>query len=161
MAYVPPNRRKPKTEDEKHNESLQIIRECSDKHFPSLGGSGPVVSRGTISYGEKAKEWEQKRIETEIKDRVDARMAEYQAEKKKQQELECIAMPNFSRRREAHIVMPLPVVEPVLPKLPAEEEWVTVEKKLRKPKNEINYDDEPRYDEKYDHLAQDEDSLWN
>jgi len=159
MAYVPPRLRKEKTVDQKIEESIKTIREASDKDFPSLSGNGPVVSRATVSYAEKAKEWEQKRIESEIKDRVDARMAEYQIEKKKQEELERSVMPNFIRRREEPKVMPLPVVE--APPIPVEDEWITVQKKPRKPKKEINYDDEPEYHDTYDHLAEDQESLWD
>jgi hypothetical protein len=159
MAYVPPRLRKEKTIDEKNEEAMKIVQEASDKHFPSLGTNVPIVSRGTIAYGEKAKEWEQKRIESELKDRVDARMAEYRAEKKKQEELERSVMPNFSRRREEPKVMPLPVVEPPPPAIPLEDEWITVEKKIRKPKKEVNYEEE--YDDKYDHLAEDQESLWD
>lgn len=159
MAYVPPRLRKEKTVEQKNEEAMKIVQEASDKHFPSLGGNGPAVSRFTISYGEKAKEWEQKRIESEMKDRVDARMAQIREEKRKQQELERSIMPNFNRRREAPKVTPTPVPVP-LPERPVEDEWITVEKKVRKPKKEINYDDEPEYDDKFEHLAEDQDSLW-
>ena len=160
MAYVPPRLRKEKTAEQKNEEAIKIVQEASDKHFPSLGMSAPLVSRSTISYGEKAKEWEQKRIESEIKDRVDARMAEYRAEKKKQEELERSVMPKITRRHETPKVMPLPASVP-LPERQVESEWITVEKKPRKPKKEVNFDDEPDYDNKYDHLAEDQESLWD
>jgi hypothetical protein len=160
MAYVPPRLRKEKTVDQKNEEAMKIVQEASDKHFPSLGGNAPVTYRSKISYGEKAKEWEQKRIESEIKDRVDARMAQIREEKQKQEELERSVMPNFNRRREAPKVMPLPEYVP-LPERPVDDEWITVEKKVRKPKKEINYDDEPEHDDTFEHLAEDQDSLWS
>jgi hypothetical protein len=157
MAYVPPSRRKLKIEDEKYPEFLRIAGEYSDKHFPSLCGNGHVVSRDAISYGEKSKEWEQRRIESELKIKVDAKMAEYRAEKKKQEEIEHLVLPNFSRKREQSNVTPLPILESIMPEVPSEEKWITVQKKPRKPKKEFNYDEEPRYDEHYDHISQDED----
>jgi hypothetical protein len=160
MAYVPPNRRKEKTIDQKNDDSIKIVQEASDKHFPSLGGGGPVVSRSTISYGEKAKEWEQKRIESEIKDRVDARMAQIRQERMKQEEVDRSTMPNFNRKQHAPKLMPLPAPVP-LPERQVQSEWTTIQKKVRKPKKEINFDEEPDYDNKYDHLAEDQDSRWD
>jgi len=160
MAYVPPRLRKEKTVEQKNEEAMKIVQEASDKHFPSLGMSAPLVSRSTIAYGEKAKEWEQKRVESEIKERVDARMAEIRAEKKRLEELERSVMPNFSRKREPPKVMPLPAREPE-PAPPVENEWTTVQRKPRKPKKEIDYDEEPEYDDKFEHLAQDQESPWS
>jgi|UniRef100_A0A6C0B199 hypothetical protein len=154
MAYVPPSLRKEKTVDQKKEEAMKIVQDASDKHFPVLGDSAPIVSRSTIAYGEKAKEWEQKRIETEIRERVDARMAEIREEKRKQ-ELESSIMPNFNRKREAPKVMPLPAPEPN-----EKNEWTTVQKKPYRPKKKVEHVDEPQYDDKFEHLAQDQESLW-
>jgi hypothetical protein len=148
MAYVPPKLRKEKTIDEKNEESMKILQEASDKHFPSLSGNAPTISRTTLSYAEKAKEWE-------LKDRIDARMAQIREEKNRQDELEQVTI--TTRTRELPKPMPLSIVVPP-PVIPREDEWIRVEKKVRKPKKEINYDDELAY---RDDLDEDDESLWD
>jgi hypothetical protein len=159
--YIPPRLRKELTVDQKVEESIKIVQEGSDKHFPSLGGGGPVVARANLSYGAKAKEWEEKRQAIELKERVDARMAEYKAEKARQEEEEYRAM-NYHRLRHnaqppAPTPKPTPVTVEVEPK--AEDEWTTVQRKPRKAKKEPNFDAEPEFDN-YEGLAEDQETLW-
>jgi hypothetical protein len=158
MPYIPPSMRKPKTEADKLEETVKIIQEASDKHFPQLGNSGPVRSQSSISYAAKALEWEQKRVEVELKEREDAFRAENRARKEEQDRL--MLLP-FGRQSTAK-VMPAPIPVKPTPSLPAiPDEWTTVEKKVRKPKKEKNLEDEPEYNDKFDHLAEDQDSLWD
>jgi len=159
--YVPPRLRKELTADQKAEESIKIIQEGSEQHFPSLGGGGPVIAKANLSYGAKAKEWEEKREAIELKERVDARMAEYKAEKARKEQEEYQA---FHFHRSRHVVpppvptpKPLPVTAEVKPK--AEDEWTMVQKKPRKPKKEPNFEAEPEFDN-YEGLAQDQETLW-
>jgi hypothetical protein len=161
--YVPPRLRKELTVDQKAEESIKIVQEGSDKHFPSLAGGGPVIAKANLSYGAKAKEWEEKRQAIELKERVDARMAEYKAEKARQEEEEYKAMNYHRVRRNAIAPIPIPTPTPtpvtieVKPK--AEDEWTVVQKKPRKPKKAPNFDEEPDFDN-YEGLAQDQETLW-
>lgn len=159
--YVPPRLRKELTVDQKLEESIKIVQEGNDKHFPSLMGNAPAIAKTIISYGAKAKEWEEKRQAIELKERVDARMAEYKAEKARQEEEEYRAM-NYHRMRRNAIApapppTPTPVTIEVKPK--AEDEWITVEKKPRKAKKERTFDEETEFDN-YEGLAEDQDTLW-
>jgi hypothetical protein len=160
--YVPPRLRKELTADQKAEEAIKIVQEGSDMHFPSLGGAGPAIARANLSYGAKAKEWEEKREAIELKERVDARMAEIMAERARKEQEEYRAL-HFHRHRRSTVApaptpLPIPVTVEVKPK--AEDEWTTVEKKPRKPKKEINYDAEPDFDN-YEGLAEDQESSWN
>uniref|UniRef100_A0A6C0B1C9 Uncharacterized protein n=1 Tax=viral metagenome TaxID=1070528 RepID=A0A6C0B1C9_9ZZZZ len=159
--YVPPKLRKELTVDEKLEESIKIVQEGSDKHFPSLGGNTPMIAKSIISYGAKAKEWEEKREAIELKERVDARMTEYKAEKARQEEEEYRAFHSHRMRRNAIVPEPTPRPTPVTVEVKpkAEDEWTTVQKKPRKPKKEVNLDEEPDFDN-YEGLAEDQDTLW-
>jgi hypothetical protein len=157
MAYVPPRLRKEKTVDQKTEEAMKIVQDSSDKHFPTLGGGALAVSRPTISYGDKAKEWEQKRFDSEVKERVDARMAEIREEKRKEEIPITII---HKRRPEPAKVMPLPVLEPE-PQPLEKNEWTTVEKKPRKPKKKVEQVVELEFNDKFEHLAEDQESLWS
>jgi hypothetical protein len=90
-------------------------------------------------------------------------MAEYKAEKARQEEEEYRAFHSHRMRRNAIAPEPTPTPTPtpvtveVKPK--AEDEWITVQKKPRKAKKEINYDAEPDFDN-YEGLAEDQDTLW-
>jgi hypothetical protein len=153
MAYVPPNRRKPKTESQKVQEMLQ----SPDKHFPSLGGNALVASHSTISYGGKAKEWEDKRIESEEKERIDARMAEIREERKRQEDYDrSVIMSRYTYNYEEQAEMPELEAEPA----PAreEDEWTTVKRKHKKTKKDLKFDeDKPEYDNTFDHLVEADD----
>ena len=158
--YVPPRLRKELTADQKLEESIKIVSEGSDKHFPSLGGNAPVIAKANLSYGAKAKEWEEKREAIELKERVDARMAEIKAEKARQEEEEYKALHYHRSRRTVPPPPPTPTPVTIEVKPKAEDEWTTVEKKPRKQKKEINYDVEPEFDN-YEGLAEDQESSWN
>jgi hypothetical protein len=130
--YVPPSMRKELTVDQKLEESINVVRERNDKDFPLLGGSQPVVNKSNLEYSQKAKEWEEKRQAFEIKERVDARMAEIKAEKDRREKEEMELLPVFRKRRNAVVETAPPVVIEAKPK--AEDEWVTVDRKPYKPK---------------------------
>jgi hypothetical protein len=157
--YVPPSLRKELSADQMLEESIKIVQEGSDKHFPSLGGGGQVVVKSNLSYGAKAKEWEERRQAIELKERVNARMAEYKADKARQEEEEYKALHSHRMRRNALPPTPKPVPVTIEVKPKDEDEWITVQKKPRKPKKEVNLDEEPEFDN-YEGLAEDQDTLW-
>ena len=160
MAYVPPNRRKPKTE----NERILEMNKSPEKHFPSLNGNVAVASHATISYGGKAKEWEQKRIESEENERIDAMMAKMREEKMKRDEYDrSMTMHGILSRREDHHVEDTyqseseHEAEPE-PVAPEKDEWTVVKRKHKKTKNDLKFDeDKPEYDNTYDHLVEPDD----
>jgi len=154
MAYVPPNRRKPKTESEKVQEMLQ----SPEKHFPSLGNNTTIVHHNTISYGGKAKEWDQKRIESEEKERIDARMAEIREERKRQEDYDrSVIMSRYTYNYEEQAEMPEPEPEPE-PVAPEDDGWTVVKRKHKKTKNDINYEQRnAECDNNYDHLVEPDD----
>jgi hypothetical protein len=151
MAYVPPNRRKPKTEEQR----ILEMNKSPEKHFPSLGGNVAVASHSTISYGGKAKEWDQKRIESEENERINAMMAQMREEKRKRDEYDLSMTMHgiLSRRQDDHVEqMPEQEAEPE----PAREqdEWTVVKRKHKKTKKDLKFDeDKPEYDNTYDHLV--------
>jgi len=135
--YIPPKLRKEQTEDEKLEESVKIVQESSDHHFPILGGISQVAKSPVLDYGAKALEWE-------IKARVDARMAEYKAEKERQEaeEIRITCIPNFNQIK----TVPLPIVEEEVVEIKNEDEWTFVQPKRRKPKKEKVFEEELDYD---------------
>jgi hypothetical protein len=153
MAYVPPNRRKPKTEDQKVQEMIK----SPEKHFPSLNGNAPLVAHSAISYGGKAKEWEEKRIESEEKERLDARMAEIREQRKRQEDYDrSVIMSRYTYKYdEPEMVESEAEDEPVAPE---DDGWTVVKRKHKKTKKDIKYDeDKPEEDNTYDHLVEPDD----
>jgi hypothetical protein len=90
------------------------------------------VKKSNLEYSQKAKEWEEKRQAFEIKERVDARMAEIKAEKDRREKEQMELLPVFRKRRNAVVEIAPPLVTEAKPK--AEDEWVTVDRKPYKPK---------------------------
>jgi hypothetical protein len=148
--YIPPSQRKAQTVDQKQEAAMKVVQEGNDLNFPLLGGNVPRP-KAAISYGTKAAEWEQKRIEVERNKEIDAKVAEILEEKRKAEELEYAV---FTRKRSP----PVPVLPPVQAPEPEKvvDEWTRVEKKPRKPKKEKVYEEEDTHN--YDDLAEDQES---
>jgi len=155
--YIPPSMRNKMTPNQKTEKEIKIVEEGNDKHFPLLGGN-VVVPKSALSYGEKAKEWEEKRQALELKEKVDARIAEINAEKERQDNEEFKMFRNRSRRNAVANIVPMPLPQPEV-KVTIEEEWTVVGKKPYKPKpKKENKIIEEKFDN-YDGLAEDE-SVW-
>lgn len=140
MAYVPPNRRKLKTENQRREDTIKTMNQSPEKHFPALGTAVPLVAREVLSYKEKSKEWEEKRIESEKNERIEARMAELREQQNKRDEYDrSMTMHSIIGRYEASREMPAaPPPEPTpLPVIRNEDEWTTVKRKQRKPRKEF------------------------
>ena len=149
--YIPPSQRKAQTTDQKLEAAMAVVHERNDKNFPLLGGN-VAVPKAAMNYAAKALEWEQKRLEVERNKEIDAKVAEILEEKRKAEEIEYAV---FTRKRPQPVApAPPPAPEPVK----VVDEWVKVEKKLRKPKKEKVYEEEEVNN--YDHLAEDQESLW-
>lgn len=148
--YIPPSQRKAQTADQKLEAAMTVVHEGNDFNFPHLGGN-IAVPKAAINYGAKAIEWEQKRLEVEMKEKVDARMAEILEERRKAEEIEYAV---FTRKRPQPAPTPVPIQAPE-PEKPVDE-WVKIEKKPRKPKKEKVYEEEEN--NTYDHLAEDQES---
>ena len=146
--YIPPSARKAQTSEQKLEAAMTVVREGNDRDFPQLSNA-VLLPKAAINYGAKAVEWEQKRLELEMKERVDARMAEILEEKRKAEQP---TFNPFSRRRPRPTIAPAPELEPEK----VVDEWIKVEKKIRKPKKEKTYEEEEEFN--YDHLAQDQES---
>lgn len=131
MPYIAPHLRKEPTKDEVEAEAIKAVSEGSDQHFPQLGHNG------IFERSERSMQWENIRTESEIRSRVEARMAEH-FEKKRQEEQITYA----TLRRVAP--PPKPVVqkqeEEPIPEVPAEDEWIEVnhKKKQKKPKKKTS-----------------------
>jgi len=150
--YIPPSARKAQTTDQKLEAAMAVVHEGNDRDFPQLSNT-VILPKAAINYGAKALEWEQKRLELEMKERVDARMAEILEEKRKAEQAEYATLHPFSRRRPRPTVAPAPEPEPEPEKVV--DEWIKVERKIRKPKKE-KVEEEEEFN--YDHLAQDQES---
>lgn len=148
--YIPPSARKAQTSDQKLEAAMAVVHEGNDRDFPQLSNT-VLLPKAAINYGAKAVEWEQKRFDQEIKERVDARMAEILEEKRKAEQIEYAIPHPFSRRRVRPVEVPVQAPEPEK----VVDEWIKVEKKIRKPKKEKVQEEE---EFNYDHLAQDQES---
>lgn len=148
--YIPPSARKAQTTDQKLEAAMAVVHEGNDRDFPQLSNT-VILPKVAINYGAKAVEWEQKRFDQEIKERVDARMAEILEEKRKAEQMEYATLHPFSRKRVSPAVVPVQAPEPEK----VVDEWIKVEKKIRKPKKE-KVEEEEEFN--YDHLAQDQES---
>jgi hypothetical protein len=145
MAYVPPNRRKLQTEKQRREDAIQTMNKSPEKHFPSLSNNVPLVAREVLSYKEKSKEWEDKRIESEKNERIDARMAEIREQYKRREEYDrSMTMHAIINRYEESREMPAaPEPEPApLPVIRNDDEWTTVKRKQRKPRKDFYRDDD-------------------
>jgi hypothetical protein len=151
MPYIPPQLRKPKTENELMTESMTIVQEKSDKHFPILCSNLPVVSQSSLSYSEKMKEWDEKRKQSEINEYVEKEMAKYHEKAMREEEYERSSLPVFASKPKK---VEEPRVEP-LPEVPKEDEWIKVEKRYKPRKNVIKQE-ETAIEDDFDHLVRDE-----
>jgi hypothetical protein len=121
-AYVPPGLR-----------NKVVTKDISGESFPVLTSNNSINS----SFATKAKEWETKRIQNEMKLKVDARIAEEriknaQLKEEERQHLVSMVIPPRKKYepKEVHFeekVRPL-----------ADNQWTTVERKTRK-KKEFDY----------------------
>lgn len=150
--YIPPSKLKAQTADQKLEAAMAVVHEGSDKNFPLLGGN-VAVPKAAMNYAAKALEWEQKRLEVERNKEIDAKVAEILEEKRKAEEIEYAV---FTRKR-PQPAAPAPAPPPPEPEKVVDE-WVRVEKKVRKPKKEKVFEEEEVNN--YDDLAEDQESLW-
>jgi hypothetical protein len=135
MPYIAPHRRKEPTKDETDAEAIKAVSEGSDHHFPQLGRNGAT------ERSDNSMRWGNIRTQSEINSRVEARMAEHFERKRIEEEH------TYAILRRV-VPQPKPVVhrhveesEPV-PETPAEDEWIEVKKKVRKPKKKKSSDSE-------------------
>lgn len=130
MAYVPPSMRKKEVEE-------KVV--LSADSFPQLGNVVP--SRPALkTFAEKAKEWEEQRIQKDIKLRVDSRMAQHRlAKAARQAEEDAYITSQFipPKAEEPKKTMQLPKED----EKPADD-WVVVQRKIRK-KKEFDYSEPP------------------
>jgi hypothetical protein len=151
--YVAPRLRKDQTDQEKNAKLNEMLRDASVADFPVLGGGAQFTPKPKLEYAAKAVEWEQKRLEIEEKKRVDEYVKKIQEEKARDDQIMMDLMPNFGVKRPTnyhHVVD-----EPPPPPVPVDE-WVRVERKPRKEKKELNFEEEDdRIDffEVQDHVA--------
>ena len=153
MPYIAPHLRKEPTKDEVDAEAIKAVSEGSDQHFPQLGHNG------IFERSERSMQWENIRTKSEIRSRVEARMAEHFEKKRQEEEITYATL-----RRVAP--PPKPVVqkqeeEPeCITELPAEDEWIEVKRKPRKPKKNRSSDSE---DEEIDiqNFIDNDESSWS
>jgi hypothetical protein len=135
MPYIAPHLRKEPTKDEANAEAIKVISEGSDHHFPQLGRNG-VTERSDTSM-----QWENIRTQSEIRSRVDARMAEHFERKRQEEEITYATLRRVAPQPKPVIRRQEEELEPV-PEVPAEDEWIEVKKKARKPKKKKSSDSE-------------------
>jgi len=135
MAYLPPNLRKPKTGTEIEAEILA----GSDNHFPTLGKSVATSKHSSLSYVDKAREWKARKEEIEMNERIEAELKIQREERDKRQKEEdeymCSRMPLPPPKKE--------VAQEVFIEAPkVEYEWTRVERKPRREKKEMNFEED-------------------
>ena len=137
MPYIAPHRRKEPTKDEADADAIKAVSEGSDHHFPQLGRNGATERSG------RSMQWENIRTESEIKSRVEARMAQHFEDKRMEEEITYATLrrvvPQPKPVVHRHVEEPEP--EPVR-EIPAEGEWIEVKRKPRKPKKKKSSDSE-------------------
>jgi hypothetical protein len=148
MPYIPPSLR------DKSEEAIKVVSEGKDNHFPVLPGFKPVVSANGQSYAEKAKEWEANRKALEIKEVIDAEVARVMAERQKLEDLEVQKIVRHTKKEKVVEVQEEKEVQ--VEKVP-EDEWILVQKKVRKPKKEKAPLTEEEFN--YDDLAEDQEEF--
>lgn len=135
MPYIAPHRRKEPTKDEADAEAIKAVSEGSDHHFPQLGRNGAT------ERSDNSMQWGNIRTQTEIRSRVEARMAQHFEDKRMEEEI------TYATLRRV-VPQPKPVVRQVEPEpepvreIPAEGEWIEVKRKPRKPKKKKSSDSE-------------------
>jgi len=154
MAYRPPVFRKVKTEEDK----IADLHSRPDIHFPTLGTS-TSSSKPSLSYADKAREWNERKEEVEMNKRIEAEMQIQRQERaRRKQEEEDYLRSTFAVRREvAEVTKQVFVEEPKI-----ESEWTTVQRKPRKPKKAVfDYEDIPLPEiDAEDQEFNDGDSIW-
>jgi hypothetical protein len=153
MPYIAPHLRKEPTKEEANAEAIKVISEGSDHHFPQLGRNGAT------ERSDNSMQWENIRTQSEIRSRVEARMAEHFERKRQEEEI------TYATLRRV-VPQPKPVIrrqeeEPEhVPEVPAEDEWIEVKRKPRKPKKNRSSDSE---DEEIDiqNFIENEESSWS
>ena len=139
MAYVPP--------------ALRKKEEVTAESFPALTTETfPVLAKTSLkSFADKAKEWEEHRIQTENKVKMAERIKEHKIKlAAKAAEEDDYMASQFAGHRKKQ-VKPEVIQEP--PKK-VESEWTLVEKKFRK-KKDFDYSDQP------DNGSEDSFDCWN
>uniref|UniRef100_A0A6C0CSF8 Uncharacterized protein n=1 Tax=viral metagenome TaxID=1070528 RepID=A0A6C0CSF8_9ZZZZ len=152
MSYIPPHQRKEQTQNEIIEEGIKAVSEGSDHHFPQLGRNGAK---------EKSTQWEQLRIESQIRERVEARMAEHFENKRKEEQVTYATLRRIVPRQTyvAREEEKEPTSAPELVDNP-EDEWIEVKKKTRKSKKKVTNDSDSE-DVDVQNLIDNEESSWN
>jgi len=135
MPYIAPHLRKEPTKDEANAEAIKVISEGSDHHFPQLGRNGAT------ERSDNSMQWENIRTQSEIRSRVEARMAEHFEKKRQEEEITYATLRRVVPQPKPIIRRQEEELEPVL-ETPAEDEWIEVKKKARKPKKKKSSDSE-------------------
>jgi len=152
MSYVPPHQRKEQTQSEIIEERIKAVSEGSDRDFPQLGRNG---------LQEKSTQWEQLRIESQIRERVEARMAEQFESKRREEQVTYATLRRIVPRQiyVAHEEEDKPERASQVPVDP-EDEWIEVKPKTRKSKKKVVHDSDSE-DVDVQNLIDNEDSTWN
>ena len=152
MSYIPPHQRKEQTESEIIEERIKAVTEGSDHHFPQLGRNGSK---------EKSTHWEQLRIESQIRQRVEARMAEHFESKRKEEEVTYATLRRIVPRQTyvAHEEEEQTTAAPEVVGNP-EDQWVEVKKKSRSSKKKVKNDSDSE-DVDIQNLIDNAESSWN
>ena len=135
MPYIAPHLRKEPTKDEANAEAIKVVSEGSDHHFPQLGRNGAT------ERSDNSMQWGNIRTQSEIRSRVEARMAEHFETKRQEEENTYAILRRVVPQPKPVIRRQEEEVEPV-PEVPAEGEWIEVKKKARKPKKNKSSDSE-------------------
>lgn len=152
MSYIPPHQRKEQTQSEIIEESIKAVSEGSDRDFPQLGCNG---------LKEKSTQWEQLRIESQIRQRVEASMAEHFESKRKEEQVTYATLRRIAPRQTyvIHKEQEEVTAPPQFPVDP-ESEWVEVKRKVRKSKKKVVNDSDSE-DIDLQNFLDNEESTWN
>jgi len=133
--YIPPSLRKDKTEEE----VIQEVQTLSLNDFPVLDGLKLVDNTPKL---EQALNWEEKRIQAQIKQRTDARMSELKKLRQAQEAEENRLI--FSYAAKAKPVVPIvpKKVEESEPEVKDPDEWIEVRPKPRKMRAQKVFEEE-------------------